>query len=222
MGNCKLRIIVCNYRRFFSLQVFKEIDDHKFKVPPQIYTVDSAGPSHPYHLVNVKTVMLNKSAREYAHPNERDLVVVETKWNSERCFAIVDSHRHNYLQGSNCEVLIALKMCCLPGVYRTEKKVELKVVMSLTNVIRQWTGLINVHTSSLVRDILNPRGKEYFCQPSLTKSSLRVSQVKFVHVLGYVCTVFSVRRSEIDLFLPSIVERLVLETGVNYASVRMR
>lgn len=140
-------------------------------MPPYSYTVESTGPSHPYQRINVKAIMSSKNAREYAHPNERDLVVVEMQRSSERRFAIVDSHRH-YFQGDNCEVFIVLKMICRPGMFQIRERVELKVVMSLTNEIRQWTGLINFHASALVRDLLNPRGKDYFCQPSLSKPNL--------------------------------------------------
>ncbi len=156
--------------------MFKEIDDTKFKPPPCSYIIDSCIPSGSYQLqlIHVKTIMPSYKAREYAHPNERDLVVVETKHSSEKCFAIVDGHKHNFIQGDKCEVFITVKVCRQPGFCQVGVNIDLKVVMSLTNEIRQWMGLINFHASALARDILNPRGREYFCHPSHSQRSLRV------------------------------------------------
>ncbi len=162
--------------------MFKEIDDRKFKVPTSCYTIENTGRSQSFQSINVKAVMSCKSAREYAHPNERDLIIVDLHRNSKRCFAIVDNYKHTYLPGDSCEVFLWLKIYS-PIVFRQGEEVELKVVMSLTNEIRQWTGLINFHTSCLIRDLLYPRGKEYFCQFSLSKPSLTVSTVCILIVL---------------------------------------
>ena len=140
--------------------------------------------------------MPSYKAREYAHPNERDLIVVETKHSSEKFFAIVDGHKHNFIQGNKCEVFITVKVCRQPGFCQVGENIDLKVVMSLTNEIRQWTGLINFHASGLARDILNPRGREYFCHPSRSQTSLKVrgrylnGKYKCVWSVGSICLDF--------------------------------
>ena len=66
---------------------------------------------------------------------------------------------------SGAELTLTLKIFGLEAVsmFSLENHtVELKVVTSLTTALRQWNGLINLHTSQLVRDILYPRGGAYF------------------------------------------------------------
>ena len=66
---------------------------------------------------------------------------------------------------TGAELTLTLKIFGLEAVsmFSLENHtVELKVVTSLTTALRQWNGLINLHTSQLVRDILYPRGGAYF------------------------------------------------------------
>ena len=66
---------------------------------------------------------------------------------------------------SGAELTLTLKIFGLEAVsmFALENHtIELKVVTSLTTALRQWNGLINLHTSQLVRDILYPRGGPYF------------------------------------------------------------
>ena len=120
--------------------------------------------------------MPSSAAREYAHPTERDLIVVKNR-QGERCFAIVEQQKHTFFrstEGPSCEVLIDVKLSGQFGVVE-KSEVELSVVKSLTNEIRQWIGLINFHTSLLARDLLYPRGREYFCHSSVSQPTLKVS-----------------------------------------------
>ena len=71
----------------------------------------------------------------------------------------------NTSSNTGAELTLTLKIFGLEAVsmFSLENHtVELKVVTSLTTALRQWNGLINLHTSQLVRDILYPRGGAYF------------------------------------------------------------
>ena len=54
-------------------------------------------------------------------------------------------------------------------------KVKLKVVTNLAGFMRQWNGLINLHTNGLVRDILRPRGGVYFAAAAAAPTTNRQS-----------------------------------------------
>jgi len=161
------------YADFMFIQIFDEVisENSHSKQRPLKCVVDNIHESGKYCMVNVKTTMPSRKAREYAHPNERDLVIFEEdyKKNSKVLFSLVDNHRHNYIRQPDgtevCEVTIHLKLhiATLPVFCRKGCKVVLSVVLSLANEIRQWEGLVNLHTSQLARDILHPRGKDYFC-----------------------------------------------------------
>ena len=145
------------------------------KQSPCTGRVQSVAYSRNYRIIKVLLVMSREKARQYAHPNERDLVIFDAgDRTSGGLFAFVENHKHTYPQQpggkregvSKCEVLIGLKLL---GPSRTSLSLEgsivtLSVVMSLSTEIRQWNGLINFHNSPLARDILHPRGGTYFCQ----------------------------------------------------------
>ena len=69
-----------------------------------------------------------------------------------------------------CVLVLTLKVSDLEFATTSElldgSEVELKIVTSLKTVRRQWNGLINLHNSILVRDIISPRGGAYFCCPT--------------------------------------------------------
>ena len=83
----------------------------------------------------------------------------------------VDHSRHDpNKQMQQCVLVLSLKVGDLDFATTGELldgcEVELKVVTSLKTVRRQWSGLINLHSSILVRDIISPRGGAYFCCPA--------------------------------------------------------
>ena len=144
-----------------------------------------------------KSIISNSKAKVYAHPNERDLVILQFKKFSNRIpsmmfhtgvlsnfqyrFAFVESLNRSFLDASSsragqtstdtsflpeCELDLSLKvsgMDSLTNLPMEGTQAVIKVVGSLTTMIRQWNALINLHGSQLVRDILNPRGSQYFC-----------------------------------------------------------
>ena len=97
------------------------------------------------------------------------------------CFAVVVSVRKDFNSRSRCEqpqceLILDLKVSRLEFAANELLdgcEVELKVVTSLKTVRRQWNGLINLHTSVLVRDILYPRGGAYFCRQTTHSGQLQ-------------------------------------------------
>lgn len=76
-----------------------------------------------------------------------------------------------------CVLVLTLKVSDLEFATTSElldgSEVELKIVTSLKTVRRQWNGLINLHSSILVRDIISPRGGAYFCCPAQGSEALQ-------------------------------------------------
>ena len=128
----------------------------------------------------------------FAHPVEDDLVSIDFSHLDERIyssvfylsgqelqfhFAMVESvskdfnsqtrySKHESREHSQCELVLNLRVSGLGFALNDilgGSVVELNVITSLKTVRRQWNGLINLHTSVLVRDILCPRGGVYFC-----------------------------------------------------------
>ena len=186
----------------FILQIFQDIRDQSALKPPpckaQIESVTTT-PTRSLQLVKCKAFITQSQAHQYAHPSERDLVVVDFQGpylqmgNMEIFqyrFAVVESVNRMFVQStsdaslrqvsgtnkdtntslntnstSGAELTLTLKIFGLEAVsmFALENHtIELKVVNSLTTALRQWNGLINLHTSQLVRDILYPRGGPYF------------------------------------------------------------
>ena len=168
--------------------MFENIDDSSMKQPLCTGHIQSVAYSRNFQIVKVLSVMSSEKARQYAHPNERDLVIFDTDDRTlGGLFAFVESYKHTFHQQpggdregvSKCEVLIGLKLLG-PSLTRLSlegNRVTLSVVMSLSTEIRQWNGLINFHNSPLARDILHPRGGAYFCQ-STGKPISDGSQIK--------------------------------------------
>ena len=157
-----------------------------------------------------KGLISKEIGRKVAHPVEDDLISMDFSQLDERIlssalymsgqelqfrFAMVDSLRkdfHSQSRYSNrdqlrCELVLDLKVSGLE--FATNElldgcEIELKVVTSLKTVRRQWNGLINLHTSVLVRDILCPRGGAYFCcQTSGSEQFQHYSKVRvIIHV----------------------------------------
>ena len=148
-----------------------------------------------------------KMAKEVAHAVEDDLVSIGFSQLDERilssafhlsgkdlqfCFAVVvslrkDFNSHSRCEQPRCELILDLKVSGME--FATNElldgcEVELKVVTSLKTVRRQWNGLINLHTSVLVRDILYPRGGAYFCcQTTHSEQIQRFSKVIVMHTI---------------------------------------
>ena len=59
-------------------------------------------------------------------------------------------------------LLKVLNLGVVSGHFIENREIEIEVITSLTSTLRQWNGLINLHHSQLVRDILHPRGGIYF------------------------------------------------------------
>lgn len=101
------------------------------------------------------------------------------------------SRRDPNRQVQQCVLILTLKVSDLEFATTSElldgSEVELKVVTSLKTVRRQWSGLINLHSSILVRDIISPRGGAYFCCPAPDCEALQdkslVLQIISLHVL---------------------------------------
>lgn len=139
-----------------------------------------------------KAYITKDKAKNFEHPVEDDLVSIDFNQLDEQIhssifyfsgqelqfrFAMVESmskdfksrtqySRHRSNEQSHCEVILNLKVIGLRFALNdllNGCKVELNVITSLKTVRRQWNGLINLHTSVLVRDILCPRGGAYFC-----------------------------------------------------------
>ena len=90
----------------------------------------------------------------------------------------VDNSKHDpNKQVQQCVLVLTLKVSDLDFATTSElldgSEVELKVVTSLKTVRRQWSGLINLHSSILVRDIISPRGGAYFCCPVPGREALQ-------------------------------------------------
>ena len=158
-------------------------------------------------LLKCKAFVSLDQARQYAHPVERDLVIVDFRDafesrgfiemgntgyfpNFQYRFGVVESvnrlfsHPTSLNQGSGpqpsdkntstsvtaatisgAELTLNLKVFGMhfASMFSLENQgVQLNVVTSLTTALRQWNGLINIHASQLVRDILYPRGGAYF------------------------------------------------------------
>ena len=147
-------------------------------------SVTRAGPK--LQIMKWRAFISRKVAKDVAHPVEDDLVSVDFSQVDERilssafhlsgqelqfCFAVVvsvrkDFNSHSRREHPRCELILDLKVSGLEFAANELLdgcEVELKVVTSLKTVRRQWNGLINLHTSVLVRDILYPRGGAYFC-----------------------------------------------------------
>ena len=194
-------LCICMCSKYF-LQIFQDIRDQSALKPPpckaQIESVTTTA-TRSLQLLKCKAFITQSQAHQYAHPSERDLVVVDFQGpylqmgNMEIFqyrFAVVESVNRMFVQSasdaslrqvsgtskdtntslntnstSGAELTLTLKVFGLEAVsmFSLENHtVELKVVTSLTTVLRQWNGLINLHTSQLVRDILYPRGGVYF------------------------------------------------------------
>ena len=103
---------------------------------------------------------------------------VESNLNMRHRFAVVESFSRSVKMPENSdkdtlgsssvsgvEITFLLKVLSLGVVsaYSIEgRSIEINVITSLTPMIRQWNGLINLHHSQLIRDILHPRGGIYF------------------------------------------------------------
>ena len=150
-----------------------------------------AGPR--LQVIKWKALISRELAKSNAHPAEDDLVVVNFSQISEHVyssalhlsrkdlqfrFALVESvtkdlnsqanhSRHDPNKQTQCVLVLTLKVSDLEFATTSElldgSEVELRVVTSLKTVRRQWSGLINLHSSLLVRDIISPRGGAYFC-----------------------------------------------------------
>ena len=156
-----------------------------------ILSVTRAGPR--LQVIKWKAFISREIARSNAHPVEDDLLVVDFSQIDQRVyssalhlsgkelqfrFAMVESltkdfnpqvnnSRHGPGQQTQCVLVLSLKVSGLEFATNElldSSEVELKVVTSLKTVRRQWSGLINLHTSILVRDVISPRGGAYFCQ----------------------------------------------------------
>lgn len=159
----------------------------------------NAGPR--LQVMKWKAFISRDVARSNAHPVEDDLVVVDFSQVGEHVyssalhlsgrelqfrFAIVEnvtrdsSSRDDHSRrdpNQQCVLVLTLKVSGLEFATTSElldgSEVELKVVTSLKTVYRQWSGLINLHSSMLVRDIISPRGGAYFCCPAPSCEALQ-------------------------------------------------
>ena len=146
-----------------------------------------------------KALVPKEKARDYAYPLEDDLINIDFGQVGDRVhsialytcgrelqpfhFAVVvkSCSRHVPHDKTQREVILNLKVSGLE--FATNDllngcKVTLSVVTSVRTFRRQWSGLINLHTSLLVRDILSPRGGSYFCcQPSSIERGHQHNQV---------------------------------------------
>lgn len=157
----------------------------------KILSVSRAGPR--LQVLKWKALISRDKAKNNAHPAEDDLVVVDfSQINEHVCssalhlsgkdlqfrFALVESitkdfssqvnhSRHDPNKQTQCVLVLTLKVSDLEFATSNElldgSEVELRVVTSLKTVRRQWSGLINLHSSLLARDIISPRGGVYFC-----------------------------------------------------------
>ena len=156
----------------------------------KILSVARVGPG--LQVIKWKGLISTAIAANNAHPVEDDLLVIDFNQINERVytsalhlsgkelqfrFAVVqsltktvDSPANHVRQGTSNStqytLVLTLKVSGLEFAINELLdgcEVELKVVTSLKTVRRQWNGLINLHTSVLVRDIISPRGGAYFC-----------------------------------------------------------
>jgi hypothetical protein len=90
-----------------------------------------------------------------------------------------------------CVLVLTLKVSDLEFATTSElldgSEVELKIVTSLKTVRRQWSGLINLHNSILVRDTISPRGGAYFCCPAPGCEPLQYKSLVLTVLLNFVC-----------------------------------
>ena len=138
--------------------------------------------------------MVRSHSKTDSFPAENDLVIINfldlcdfathfidsvTSKRSKR-FACVESVQQSVAtnQESSCKgrtkqtsttVTFVLKVFGLnvsSSYLLEQKKISIVTATSLTTVLRQWSALINFHTSQLARDVLSPRGGVYFGKAS--------------------------------------------------------
>lgn len=146
-----------------------------------------------------KALVPKEVSREHAHPVDDHLVNVNFEAFGDKIysialyssgrelqpshFAVVVNSYSSHIPNDNSrrELTLDLKVSGLEfatGGLLDGCKVELGIVSSLKTFRRQWNGLINLHTSLLIRDILSPRGGDYFC--SQTSTLEHANQVKIL------------------------------------------
>lgn len=205
------------------LQIFSDVHYPDTPKPEPVFgKILSVTQTRPnLQVIRWKALISREIARKFAYPVEDDLVVVDFTQLNERVytsalclsgqelqfrFAVVESvsisPATQYSRGASsneqphCELVLNLKVSRLE--FATNElldgsEVELKVVTSLKSVRRQWSGLINLHTSVLVRDILCPRGGAYFCCQTTDRERFPHSSLvgaDSIYVCMYICMQF--------------------------------
>ena len=154
-------------------------------------TVTHQSHSDPHHARRIKcrATIDNQLKLDFAYPCENHLVIVTHLSSSDRkgevlqeeesdshqlSFALVqstqlssltDRHDDGSRSPSMWELLVELWAHYTdPSDSWRNHRVKLRPVMSVGTLLRQMNGLIRLHTSQLVRDILHPRGGVYFGQ----------------------------------------------------------
>lgn len=84
---------------------------------------------------------------------------------STQLSSLTDRHDDGSRSPSMWELLVELWAHYTdPSDSWRNRRVKLRPVMSVGTFLRQMNGLIRLHTSQLARDILHPRGGDYFGQ----------------------------------------------------------
>ena len=124
--------------------------------------------------VKCKSLITSQQLKDSSYPAEGFLVVVD--WNatdpswvspeSEMSFAMVEHAIIHPASEDSSRVELVLDLCLVgthASLFSSSKhKVRLYPLVSLTPFIYQWEALSKLHQNRLTRDLLSPRGGEYF------------------------------------------------------------
>ena len=169
--------IVCFFVHFgitFRVQILEQMKLGKPLTPPLSSEVTSWCPSEMnLHQMKCKTSISSQQLKESAYPADGFLVVVD--WNaarpfwvspeSEMNFAVVE---HAIIHNTNdCNrVELVLDLCLIGNngdlFSSSKQKVMIYSLAALTPFLYQWEALSKLHQNRISRDLLSPRGGEYF------------------------------------------------------------
>lgn len=147
-----------------------------------------------FHHMRCKSTISSQQLREYEYPNELFLVMVE--WNatggswvsseSEIQFAVVECATVDNSCSSHVDLFLDMRLMGNDtDIFSTiNQKVKIYSLASLSMALSQWDALSKLHQNRLSRDLLSPRGGEYFGLKSQQLSCISPEQE---HLLVGLC-----------------------------------
>lgn len=111
-----------------------------------------------------QTLMLLLYCTAYDHYVQYTCTFPLGEENFEPYFGLVTHHRKT---SSNS---LSLKINMVANCNIDFQDVNLTYLCFMSPFVRNWNGLINVHRSKLIHDILSPRGGKYFCHNTFSNN----------------------------------------------------